>query len=239
MNDEIRSQLGDLGISFLLAAVVWSHYRHRVYGPDDKYSTFGPRFWAGPVDSCILWPLGFIASFLLALNVPRSMAALIVMVESLAWILYAVLMHGYYGQTVGKMITKVRVVDFRTEGRISFRQAWLREGIPLVLSLGVLGYQMFDILAGNLAPRAVENGKAMLSNKLLWVLVVIQMLWFVAEVLTMLTNEKRRALHDYIAGTIVVRIPPGNKVCNQTRHQKGSFFRDYRTYLITPSARSW
>lgn len=30
-------------------------------------------------------------------------------------------------------------------------------------------------------------------------------LWFVAEVLTMLTNEKRRALHDFIAGTVVVR----------------------------------
>jgi hypothetical protein len=30
-------------------------------------------------------------------------------------------------------------------------------------------------------------------------------LWFFAEVLTMLTNEKRRALHDFIAGTVVIR----------------------------------
>lgn len=28
---------------------------------------------------------------------------------------------------------------------------------------------------------------------------------FVMEVLTMLTNEKRRALHDFIGGTVVVR----------------------------------
>jgi uncharacterized RDD family membrane protein YckC len=31
------------------------------------------------------------------------------------------------------------------------------------------------------------------------------MLWFLAEVLTMFTNRKRRALHDFIAGTVVVR----------------------------------
>jgi uncharacterized RDD family membrane protein YckC len=30
--------------------------------------------------------------------------------------------------------------------------------------------------------------------------------WFVAEILTMLSNEKRRAIHDFIAGTVVVRI---------------------------------
>jgi uncharacterized RDD family membrane protein YckC len=32
-------------------------------------------------------------------------------------------------------------------------------------------------------------------------------LWFLAEVVTMLTNEKRRALHDWIAGSVVVRVP--------------------------------
>jgi uncharacterized RDD family membrane protein YckC len=30
--------------------------------------------------------------------------------------------------------------------------------------------------------------------------------WFVLELLTMLTNNKRRALHDFIAGSVVVRL---------------------------------
>ena len=29
--------------------------------------------------------------------------------------------------------------------------------------------------------------------------------WFVLEIITMLLNKKRRALHDLIAGTVVVR----------------------------------
>jgi len=57
----------------------------------------------------------FITSGLLALNVPRIAAAILVVVESLTWLLYTVVMHARYGQTVGKMVTKVRVVDFRTE----------------------------------------------------------------------------------------------------------------------------
>ena len=31
--------------------------------------------------------------------------------------------------------------------------------------------------------------------------------WTLLEVLTMLTNAKRRAIHDFIAGTVVVRVP--------------------------------
>lgn len=33
--------------------------------------------------------------------------------------------------------------------------------------------------------------------------------WFGLEVVTMLTNNKRRALHDFIAGSVVIR-KPGN-----------------------------
>lgn len=31
------------------------------------------------------------------------------------------------------------------------------------------------------------------------------LLWFVAEIVTSLMNQKRRAVHDFIAGTVVVK----------------------------------
>jgi uncharacterized RDD family membrane protein YckC len=116
-----------------------------------------------------------------------------------------VALHARYGQTIGKMATKVRVVNFRTEGKISWARAWLREGIPLLLSLGFVGYEVYAILTGRITPSALENGQAYNENGSLWWLSVIPSLWFLAEVLTMLTNRKRRALHDFIAGTVVVR----------------------------------
>lgn len=206
MNSDLFKQLTNLATSLLIAALVWNYYRHRTFGTDARYSTFGPRFWAGPVDSCVLWPIGFTMTSLLSLNIPRTLAALLVIVESLAWLLYTVVMHARYGQTVGKMVTKVRVIDFRTEGKISVQQAWLREGVPMVLSLGLLCYEISAILTGRLAPKAVATGEDLVASKQFWLLTAIPGLWFVAEVLTMLTNEKRRALHDFIAGTVVVRL---------------------------------
>ena len=38
-----------------------------------------------------------------------------------------------------------------------------------------------------------------------WVLMYSTSAWFIVEVATMLTNDKRRALHDFIAGSVVVR----------------------------------
>jgi len=51
----------------------------------------------------------------------------------------------------------------------------------------------------------LDNGEALAANKGFWLLTALPALWFFAEVLTMLTNPKRRALHDFIAGTVVVR----------------------------------
>src|SRR5258708_40343492 len=161
MNTDIVHQIVNLGVTLLISLLVWRYYRLRTFPLADRYSTFGPRFWTGFVDSCVLWPLGFVTSALLSLNVPRGVASLLIIVESLAWLVYTVVMHARYGQTVGKMATKVRVVDFRTERSISWNQAWLREGIPMALSFGFVGWQVFLILTGCLSPGAVARGEAL------------------------------------------------------------------------------
>jgi len=139
------------------------------------------------------------------LDAPKLLAALLVSVESLAWLVYTVTMHARFGQTVGKMATRVRVVDFQTERSISWRQAWLREVVPVLLSVGFLGWDVFLILTGRVSPSALASGEAPTVNRTTWLLGALPLLWFVAEVVTMLTNKKRRALHDFIAGTVVVR----------------------------------
>jgi len=202
---QIYMQLATLWAMLVPALLVWIYYRRRTFHPVYRYSTFGPRFWTGTIDACVLWPITLVTSSLLTLNIPRGLAALLVIVPSLAWIPYTVLMHARYGQTVGKMVTKVRVVDFRTEGKISFRQAWLREGLPLLLSLVLLGYEVAAILSGRLTFGDTASVQALVTSRPFWLLSALPALWFVAEVLTMLTNAKRRALHDFIAGTVVVR----------------------------------
>lgn len=221
MNSDIFRQVISLGITLFVTFLVWCYYRGRAFALSERYSTFGPRFWTGSVDSCVLWPVGFITTALLSLNIPRTLAALLVIVESLAWLLYTVTMHARYGQTVGKMVTKVRVVDFRTEGSISWRQAWLREGIPMVLSLGFLGWEVSLILTGSLSPSALASGEALAASRGFWLLTALPGLWFVAEILTMLTNKKRRALHDFLAGTVVVRTNTEDRIAEPSAAPNG------------------
>ncbi len=173
-----------------------------------KYRTFWPRFWCGPIDACVLWPVTGI--IVLATNFPLSafaVAALIVF-EQLVWWAYTVWMHARCGQTVGKMATGVRVVDAATEGPITFAQALLRESIPIVASLVLLIWEIrgafvdrnaaIQLLRGSGGPAHEPHGLYGLAME-------IPGLWFLAEVITMFSNDKRRALHDFIAGTVVIR----------------------------------
>lgn len=52
----------------------------------------------------------------------------------------------------------------------------------------------------------LDRGRAMSERNPLggWSYDVIVSVWFWSELVILLTNEKRRALHDFIAGTIVV-----------------------------------
>ncbi len=171
---------------------------------DHKYSTFAPRFWTGFVDSCVLWPISFISSVAFSFTLPKFLAALFVIIEGVPWLLYTVALHARYGQTVGKMVTKVKVVDFKTEQNIGYKQACLRECVPLVLNVVGMSWQIFVIFTRDLTPAAFAQSKEF-EDVPLWLLAGLPACWFLAELLTMLTNEKRRALHDLIAGTVVVR----------------------------------
>jgi len=204
-SSNVIGQIASLAGTLLVALLVWRYYRTKKFPAEMRYRTFGPRFWTGSIDSCVFLPLTITTTFLLWLNIPSILAVILVIVQNLAWLVYTVLMHAHYGQTIGKMVTKVRVVDSRTEGKISWLQATVREGIPLFSSLGLEGYEVFEILSGRVTARGLANGEAYNNHGPFWLLTAIPGIWFFAEVLTMLTNKKRRALHDIIAGTVVVR----------------------------------
>jgi len=205
MAGALLGQLFNLGITALITLLVLSHYRHARFDPPQIYSTFWPRFWAGSVDSCVLWPIGFLTSVLLNSTITPIEASLVVVTGDLAGLLYVVLMHGRYGQTVGKMVCKVRVIDNRTNRKISFGQAWLREGFPTVLSIGLLVYEISALLSDRVSPNALVRGEGLPTGIMFWLLTSVPLLWFLAEIATMLTNARRRALHDLIAGTVVIR----------------------------------
>ena len=110
--------------------------------------------------------------------------------------LYNVLMHGKYGQTIGKMATKVKVVDVSL-AKLSMRQAFLRDSVYIALTTVAVIIGIPGIIDGG---NSYQNPNTVSVR----ILAYASLAWFVVELVTMLTNSKRRALHDFIAGSVVV-----------------------------------
>ena len=119
--------------------------------------------------------------------------------------IYSIIMHGYYGQTLGKMAMKVKVVDFKTEERITMTQAWLRDCIPLLLML--FSYFSLAVLTNGFQnERIITNSGSSLASIVIMIINGLSISWVILEIVSMLMNEKSRAIHDLIAKTVVVRV---------------------------------
>lgn len=198
MNNDVFGMVAGLIIYILISFPVYAHYRTSILDIRYKYRTFWPRFFAPNIDSLILLPLVSGSHLLLLyLELPSAIIILLTAVMLSAYPLYTIYFHGKYGQTVGKMACKVKVVRATTEEQISFARAFVRDSFPLLFSLPLL------ISTPNIMILTPEEEHEFFITKS-W-LFLIPMIWFWAEVITMLTNDKRRAIHDFIAGTVVVR----------------------------------
>jgi len=197
-------ELINLAIQLLIASLIWNYYRNKWLPNYERYLTFAPRFWTSFVDGCVLWPVNFMATIIMASGPSKGVALAVLLVQSFVWLFYTIGMHAKFGQTVGKMVCKVRVVDAVTEEAITFRQAVLRDSIPFITTIVLVVYQA-NTLVNSVLPVETYTQHQMAKDKNLWLLMIIPLVWFVLEIVTMLLNSKRRALHDFIAGTVVVR----------------------------------
>jgi uncharacterized RDD family membrane protein YckC len=161
-----------------------------------KYSTFWPRFWAGIIDGLVFIPFDWAMHQVWTMELSTVPSILWHFINYFSFSVYVVAMHGRFGQTVGKMMTGVTVLREDNEEAISYRQSFVRESPYIALvSLGWISISYF--IATKTSFAHYEQIGVLLGYA--------AAIWFTLEVVTMLFNDKRRALHDFIAGTVVVR----------------------------------
>jgi uncharacterized RDD family membrane protein YckC len=96
----------------------------------NKYSTGGRRFVAGLIDGIVLLPIGLIDNWVL--NSSHPLIAIWLLISYSAGWVYSVMMHGPYGQTIGKMVCGIKVLDI-SEHPITMRQAFLRDSVIILI----------------------------------------------------------------------------------------------------------
>ena len=162
-----------------------------------RYDTFSSRFVAGIID-------GFIVI------IPTVLLQMLVDMASIFWLnfffsiftdiairAYFILGHGLYGRTVGKKTQYLRVVDFKTEQPISMIQAFRRELLFIIFAVIALSVSaLIDFV-----PVTDDSTLSSLTYGVMF----LQLAFIIVQVVYCLNNPKRRALHDLIGGTVVVR----------------------------------
>jgi len=81
----------------------------------------------------------------------------------------------------------------------------MRDIVPLTVSVVGVLVALPDVAHGK-SPEAAASLADLSTGQL--VMLWSTGAWWILEVATMLFNSKRRALHDFIAGTVVTRVPP-------------------------------
>lgn len=166
----------------------------------DKYQTIGARFWALVIDGIITIPIAiggvFLGSIVGFSPLTSFIGNVLIAVFSA---LYNILLHGFYGQTLGKKVMKVKVVD-SSENDINLGQAALRY-VPNLIPLFILvGFGHPQFLAGNVGKLELYLGSILVTASQ-----IFMPLWTIADIIVCFSSSKHRALHDFIAGTVVIK----------------------------------
>lgn len=170
------------------------------------YAGFWRRLGAHFLDLIILFPLGYIV-FL-----GENQSRLFSIYFFLPWLLFILWFHIYlvcrYGGTPGKLLLKIRIVKL-DGARVGYKEAILRSFVLIFLSVVVSIAEIVVVLGMTdklyFSMEWMVRIKYIRDNMPTWYspVKIVLNIWVWSEFIVMLTNRKRRALHDYMAGTIV------------------------------------
>jgi len=160
----------------------------------NRYNTVFDRFLAMWIDGFIIGIISWFLKFPLDTNL-GLIIGIVAIIELALPFAYSIILHGSSGQTLGKMVMNVKIFDKDEKKIISYKQALLRDIIPLSIIMLVQILSFFSNIVGMSFITYIST-----------VLMFLLLSWSLLEIVTMLFDSKKRALHDYIAGTVVLKI---------------------------------
>jgi uncharacterized RDD family membrane protein YckC len=178
-------------------------------GAELIYVGFWRRLAAHAIDLAILVPYALLAKQLIYAS--RSAYFAFLVIGTLIAIVFEVYLVKRFGGSPGKIILGVRIAQL-DGSQVGYKQACIRYSvlflISMLSSIGLLMslFSMSDVAyaafsSAKVAVRTLEAGAPSWYQPLQ----IAGSVWVYSEFMVLLTNKKRRALHDFMAGTVVIR----------------------------------
>jgi uncharacterized RDD family membrane protein YckC len=176
---------------------------------DPQSAIFGQRRGAGVIDFILTAILVFSIGWLCSVSKATSM--LLVVPLALVGFVYALVAHARFGRTVGKYILRIKVigVDGATIGwQKSLRRSAVDGVVGLIWAFGLLTAveQLSDEAFHGQGWSALYNLLLPLFPAYVAVFLNVSGVWPWSEFVTMMLNKQRRAIHDFIGATRVIRM---------------------------------
>lgn len=174
------------------------------------YATFWERLGAILLDWLFLTPLTALRFWLESVSKQAAIAFLVPF--SCLHLGYFVSYDAVNGQTPGKRLMGIRIVK-RNGDPIGWHEAWLRNSFTIIFVL-VNDVAILLALTAIADPDYYNVGWTVRNQNLnalrpAWIAwpETLGTIWTWSEVIVMLLNRERRSLHDFIAGTVVIKHP--------------------------------
>lgn len=181
-----------------------------VHTGDRVYAGFWRRLGASLIDALIYIPIYILLLFAYRTSLTWLIPAIIL--NTVFYALYTVFFHYKYGATLGKLAVGIRVTQ-PDGSKISFQHALLRSSIDLSLAVlytiwELIALASMDLAYFNSLPKEYMVRWGYIYSYLPWGFQIFEYanyIWIFSELIVLLFNKRRRALHDFIAGTVVIR----------------------------------
>ncbi|GEL11803.1 hypothetical protein FGL01_25420 [Flavobacterium glycines] len=160
------------------------------------------------MDSIILLPVLFLILYLNGLSI--NMYFYTIIPNLLIGIWYNIYLPKKYGGTPGKLIAGIKIIKINGKP-IGWKEAILRHSVLFILTIFSVIVMIISLLKAN---ETVFNSLGWLKQtEYLMSLAAIPFMvhawtsniWIYSEFFVLLTNKRKRAVHDFIAGTVIVR----------------------------------
>jgi len=174
------------------------------------YAGFWPRFISIWVDKGVIWALGQFFSFSRTYSLQHFWWVNIL--GYFVYLSYSVACVAIWGQTPGKALTKIKVVGLKGE-KIGWGKAFLRNSVAALLSLWFLileNQTIQHISPAEFSALEISKRHAFIVHHLPKTAEIINYILFAfiwSEFIVLFLNKKKRAIHDFIAGTVVIHDP--------------------------------